>query len=377
MHIRVVTSIQSIDPLAWRAVETFDFPFTDYAFLLALETSGSVSTETGWQPLYILAEDQRGIMGALCTYVKSHSYGEYIFDWEWARFYQQHGERYYPKLLAAVPFTPATGPRILLRADADKQWLRSQLIQSALQLAENSKMSSCHALFIAHEESDAFIGRGFALRHSFQYHWRNQGFRDFADYLDALLGKRRRDIARERLKAQSHGLTLECVNGSELTADHAAAMVKLYLNTTDKKSAIPYLHPSFFMHIFASMAPQIVLVCAKDQDEIVAASLNFYKGSKLFGRYWGSLRDYPDLHFELCYYQTIDFAIKNKLELFEAGAQGEHKIQRGFLPTVTLSAHKIFDPAFKAPIESYIHQEQQAIVQAMSDLSSRSPFKTQ
>ncbi len=373
MNIRLVQSIAEFGAEGWRPFEDPDFPFLDYPFLLALETSGSIGPRTGWQPVYIACEEEGQLLGVLVSYVKQHSYGEYIFDWQWANFYQAHGEDYYPKLLTAVPFTPATGPRVLVRAGADGDLITNVLIASALEIAQRSELSSYHVLFLEERETEGFLREGFFSRHSMQYHWYNEGYRSFQQFLDALVGKRRRDITRERERVRAHGLKIERLTGQDLTEEHAAIMERFYRATTDKKNAIAYLQPGFFAEVFRTMPSRILLVLASKDGEPVAGALNFFKGGKLFGRHWGSLESYADLHFELCYYQTIDFAIERGLKLFEAGAQGEHKVQRGFKPSLTFSVHKIFDPRFSRPIEAYVKEEAAAIAEAMAAMTS--PFK--
>jgi predicted N-acyltransferase len=375
MDYKLASTIQDIDEKVWHGLESPDFPFFDYAFLKALEDSGSIGRGTGWDPIYLQSWDDEGLAGVLCSFVKTHSYGEYIFDWEWARFYQRFHRPYYPKLLHAAPFTPATGPRILLRAGADAVRTRERLIQFSLQLAVQARLSSVHALFIPDAEGTAFQEQGFAQRHSLQYHWRNQGYRDFQDYLDSFVGKRRRDIQRERQRVQTHALEFQWLTGKDLTPEHGTLMEQLYLTTAEKKDAIPYLRPGFFEQVFSSMADRILLVLASKDGRPVAGALNFFKGHTLFGRYWGSLETFTDLHFELCYYQTIEFAIQKRLELFEAGAQGEHKIQRGFRPSLTRSAHRILDPDLREPIERFIAEERSLIHNAIQELDRKSPFK--
>jgi predicted N-acyltransferase len=377
MDYKFSSSIQDIGEAIWQRLEAPDFPFFDYPFLKALEDTDSIGGSSGWDPIYLQAWDDQGLAGVLCGFIKSHSYGEYIFDWEWARFFQRFQRPYYPKLLHAAPFTPATGPRILIRPEADAQRVRERLVQFSLQLAVQGRLSSVHALFIPEEECAAFQEQGFALRYSLQYHWRNQGYRDFQDYLDSFLGKRRRDIQRERQRVGTHGLEFQLLSGADLKPEHGALMEQLYLTTAEKKEAIPYLSEGFFERIFSSMADRILLVLATQGGKPVAGALNFFKGRTLFGRYWGSLQSFQDLHFELCYYQTIEFAIQQRLELFEAGAQGEHKIQRGFRPSLTRSAHRIIDPDLRGPIERFITDERQLIQEAIVDLDRKSPFKSE
>ena len=377
MRIRLETSLASLDSAVLRQLENSDYPFTDREFLLALEESGSVGGQSGWQSAHLVAlDDNDRVLGLLLAYAKTHSYGEYVFDWEWARFFQANRVAYYPKLTSALPFTPATGPRILVAPGADQVRVRRELTAAAVDVARNSDMSSCHALFLQGDDLSAFTSAGFVERHSCQFHWTNRGYRDFQDFVETFVSKRRRDALRERRRAQEHGLTFARLTGKDLTAAHAASMEQLYLNTTAKKNAIPYLQAGFFAQLFAAMPDRILLVAAFDKDgEMVAGALNFYKGKNLYGRYWGSTDLFQDLHFELCYYQTIDFAIASGIQRFEAGAQGEHKIQRGFLPSVTYSAHLILDAQLRQPIERYIAEERAAVAAQMVELMSHSPFR--
>jgi predicted N-acyltransferase len=376
VKLRILKTVSEIGLETWRSLESPDFPFNDYEFFAALEASGSIGKGSGWQPIYLgIEDDSSTIIGLLYAFAKQHSYGEYIFDWQWANFYQANGIDYYPKLLTSVPFTPATGPRILISSSTDinSDLIRSTLIKAALEISVNSRLSSYHALFIEKEEIALFESEGLAVRHSMQYHWHNRGYKSFEDFLGQLVGKRRRDIVRERSRAQSHGLTIECLSGKDLTSKHAEIMEALYQTTTDKKNAIAYLQGGFFQKIFNTMAESIVLVLASLEGQPVAGALNFRKGKKLYGRYWGSFEQYQDLHFELCYYQTIDYAIQHGIEIFEAGAQGEHKIQRGFIPSLTYSAHKIFDKRFAQPIEAFILEERSAVDEALREMTS--PYK--
>lgn len=372
--MRLYTSIAEIGRDRWALVESAHYPFNDYCFLHALEESLSISSGSGWRPLYFSIEDQHGLKAAHPAFVKSNSNGEYIFDWDWARFYQQNQVAYYPKLLSAIPFTPATGPRLLVR-DSTDQSAKTDLLVAALDLAKRSGMSSYHALFLEPNEGELFRSQSCLQRHSIQFHWTNRSYRDFADFLEGFQSKRRRDIQRERRRVKDQGLHIERLSGTQLTPDLAAIMEELYLTTIDKKESTPYLQSGFFRIIFESMAESILLVVARDQGKIVAAALNFFKGVKLYGRYWGAYQHYPDLHFELCYYQTLEFAIEKGLSTFEAGAQGQHKIQRGFLPTVTLSAHQIFDPRFYDPIAQYIADEKVQVREAITTLERQSPFR--
>ena len=377
MRVERLSSIEHGDDLAaWRALEPPDFPFFDYEFLHALERSGSIGGGSGWSPVYLVCKDDLGgVLGALPLYLKAHSYGEYIFDWEWAHAYRQHGLPYYPKLVAAVPFTPATGPKLLVRPDADRAAVTRALLAAARRLGEEQRVSSSHALFLPEEELDEFIEHGFAVRHSVQFHWRNRGYGAFSDYLDAMMSKRRRQVARER--RQLEGVEIERLTGSELSPEHAATMYRFYLSTSDRKWGSPYLTGAFFAEVFRTMGDRILLVLARDRGtgRPIAGALNFFKGRTLYGRYWGTTEERRNLHFELCYYQAIEFAIERRLALFEAGAQGEHKLARGFLPSLTYSAHAIHHPDFRRAIEDYINVEKKILAEDMADYAQHDPYK--
>jgi predicted N-acyltransferase len=380
MRVERLFSIEHADEAEWRALEPHDFPFFDFEFLRALERSGSVGGVSGWSPRYLVCKDEGRTLGALCLYLKTDSYGEYIFDWEWARAYREHGLPYYPKLVAAVPFTPATGPKLLVRPDADEAdrvAVTRALLDAAQRLGDEHRVSSSHALFLPERELDEFAQRGFAVRHSLQFHWHNRGYGAFSDYLNALEGKRRRQVARERRQLGGEGLKIECLTGEALGSEHAAAMYRFYLGTLDGKWGVPYLNEAFFSEVFRTMSDHILLVFARDgAGRPVAGALNFYKGQALYGRYWGAAEKRRNLHFELCYYQAIEFAIERRLELFEAGAQGEHKLSRGFLPSLTYSAHEIRHPGFRRAIEHYIAEEKEVLAGAMVAYARHDPYKS-
>ena len=382
MKVELLLSIEQVDEAAWRALEPPDFPFFDLEFLSALERSGSIGEASGWSPVYLVCRDTTGVIGALCLYLKTDSYGEYVFDWEWARAYRQHGLPYYPKLVAAVPFTPATGPKLLVRPDvsgdpARRAAVTGALLDAARGLGDEGGVSSSHALFLTEPDLEEFAGRGFAVRHSLQFHWRNRGYDDFADYLGALEGKRRRQVARERRQLGSDGLEIERLTGEDLLPEHARIMYRFYLATFDRKWGFPYLTEAFFSDVFETMRDRVLLVLARDglTGRPLAGALNFFKGRSLFGRYWGSSEERRNLHFELCYYQAIEFAIEQGMTLFEAGAQGEHKLARGFLPTLTYSAHEIRHPGFRHAIERYIAEEREMLAETLEAYAYHDPYK--
>jgi uncharacterized protein len=380
MRVERFSSIEYVDRGDWRGLEPSDFPFFDFEFLRALERSGSIGPRSGWSPAYLVCTDEGRVLGALCLYLKTDSYGEYIFDWEWARAYQQYGLSYYPKLVSAVPFTPATGPKLLVHSHADKATrikVRKVLLAAAQDLGDEYGVSSSHALFLPEDELVEFEGRGFAVRHSLQFHWHNRGYDAFSDYLDALSGKRRRQISRERRQLGDEELKIERLTGEALLPEHAALMHQFYLATLDGKWGVPYLTGAFFDEVFRTMRDRILLVLARDGADLpLAGALFFFKDRALFGRHWGTSQERRNLHFELCYYQAIDFAIERGFELFEAGAQGEHKLARGFLPSLTYSAHQIRDPAFGRAIAEYIETEKDLIADAMTEYERHNPYKS-
>jgi predicted N-acyltransferase len=379
MRVEQLSGMEDVDRETWRTLEPPEFPFFDFEFLRALERSGSIGRRSGWSPAYLVCKNGADVLGALCLYLKTDSYGEYIFDWEWARAYRQYGLSYYPKLVAAVPFTPATGPKLLVKPDLDvatRTRVTKALLEAADDLGTEYSVSSSHALFVPQEELSEFTGRGFTVRHSLQFHWHNRGYETFSDYLGALSGKRRRQISRERRQLEGEGLEIVHLTGDALLPEHAALMHRFYLSTLDGKWGVPYLNRAFFDEVFKTMKDRTMLVLASDEAGIpVAGALFFLKHSSLFGRYWGTVEHRRNLHFELCYYQAIDFAIGRGFKLFEAGAQGEHKLARGFLPSITYSAHKIRDPAFGHAIGEYIESEKRMLKGVMEEYASHDPYK--
>ena len=376
MRVGLIDAIERVGEAAWRALEPPNFPFFDYEFLDALEKSGSVGPGTGWSPVHLVCESEGRLVGAMPLYLKTDSYGEYVFDWEWAHAYHQHGVPYYPKLVAAVPFTPATGPRILVRPDADRATVVRALLDAARAVGEENRASSTHALFVPEGDLDDFEARGFAVRHSLQFHWRNRGHASFDDYLEALVSKRRRQISRERRQLAEENLSIERLTGGALDPFHADTMYHFYMATADRKWGSPYLNRAFFREVFSTMKDRLLFVLARDEaGRPIAGTINFYKGAALFGRHWGAVEDRRNLHFELCYYQTIEFAIEREIKLFEAGAQGEHKLARGFLPTLTRSTHDLRHPAFRRAIERFVEEEKEYLDRAVEEYSRHDPYK--
>ncbi len=360
----------------WNALAPADFPFTDYEFLRALELAGCVGEATAWRPRHLLAYRAGALAGATPYYHKLDSYGEYVFDHEWAAAYQRAGLSYYPKGLSAAPFTPANGDRLLTRADDPDAAALQNALAAALQTrAAAEGLSSVHCLFHSVADRDAFANAGYLERVSIQYHWENRGYATFEDFLADLRSQKRKQIKKERRAAAEHGLRIELLTGDAIQPEHMEAMFAFYMDTGSRKWGRPYLNREWFRVIHALFRERIVLLLAFDGDRPVAGTLNFRKGRRLFGRYWGAAADYSCLHFELCYYRLIEYAIQEGIELFEAGAQGEHKFLRGFAARPCYSSHWIVDPAGRAAIARFLDSERAYMSQAVLDYNEQSPLK--
>ena len=375
--IHVNDAIARIGREAWDAcaAPTGD-PFVSYDFLHACEASGSAAARQGWAARHLaLTADDGRILGVMPLYLKANSQGEYVFDHSWADAYERAGGRYYPKLLGAVPFTPATGPRFLSHPDADAETVRAALIQGALGLAGQSGVSSLHVNFPTEADWTAMTEAGLMPRIDMQFIWRNDGYQSFDDFLAALSSNRRKTIRRERREAQA-GLDIRPLTGAEITEAHWDSFFAFYMDTGSRKWGRPYLTRDFFSRVGQTMADRIVLVMAFRDGEAIAGALNFIGRDALYGRQWGALDEVPFLHFELCYYQAIDFAIARGLSRVEAGAQGEHKIARGYLPSPVYSAHWIADPALARPVADYLLREREAVAFQIADMTAElSPYR--
>jgi len=375
LSVKLIERISQIQPSDWDACAGSDNPFVTHAFLDALEESNSACAETGWLPQHLILEDIAGkIQGVAPMYLKSHSYGEYVFDHGWAEAYENAGGRYYPKLQVAVPFTPVTGKRILIRPGAPKDSAKL-LVGSMIEIVKRSQVSSLHVTFPTKAEYDLLGESGFLQRLGRQFHWENQGYKSFDDFLDALNARKRKQIKRER-RAANDGVAIETLNGADIKHKHWDAFFGFYTSTSDKKWGSAYLTREFFDLLGERLGNQVVLVMAKQDGRYVAGALNLMGGDTLYGRNWGCLSDIPFLHFEACYYRAIDFAIARGLKRVEAGAQGAHKIQRGYLPSPTYSAHWIRDPGFRNAVADFLKRERRAIENEMEELEEGlSPFK--
>ncbi|MEM6903223.1 MAG: GNAT family N-acetyltransferase, partial [Pseudomonadota bacterium] len=354
-----------------------DNPFLSYDFLQALEASGSATAETGWLPAHMVIKRpvHGDVVAVAPLYLKGHSQGEYVFDHGWAHALESAGGNYYPKLQGAVPFSPVTGPRILVRPDADKQWLYYLAARGMEQIGERYDISSIHLTFLTEEEWSALGDAGWLQRTGCQYHWYNQGYESFDDFLGAMNSRKRKAVRKERREVAETGLTMRHLTGDDLTPEIWDRFYQFYLDTSGRKWGSAYLTRDFFHMIGETMADKCLLVSAEDDGEMIAGAFNMIGGNALYGRNWGCLDRYKHLHFEACYYQAIDFAIERKLEVVEAGAQGEHKIQRGYLPTKTYSAHFIYNPRFREAVDDFLTRERPAINRQIKYLGEESPYK--
>ncbi|WP_210093654.1 GNAT family N-acetyltransferase [Ruegeria sp. HKCCSP346] len=382
IEVQVIGSLSRISAAEWDACacpETADGgrpldPFTTHRFLLALEESGSVGRGTGWQPQYLTAFLDGILIAAAPMYAKSHSQGEYIFDHSWAHAYESAGGRYYPKLQIAVPFTPATGRRFLVRPGYDRIGM-SALVQGAVQLAADNQVSSVHVTFCTEAEALAGEQMGLMLRSSQQFHWLNDGYAEFDDFLAALSSRKRKNIRKERAQANGFGGEIRTLTGDYLRPEHWDAFWRFYQDTGARKWGSPYLTRQFFDIAQETMANDMALVLAERDGHAIAGALNFIGRETLFGRYWGCIEHHACLHFELCYYRAIDFAIAHGLARVEAGAQGEHKLARGYLPTRTHSLHWVGDPGFADAVKKYLDAEGRAVGEEIEILTDYGPFR--
>jgi predicted N-acyltransferase len=376
MQIEIANSILGIPAYQWDNLNGDGNPFTSYAFLSALEESGSIGGETGWVPRYLLMRDSKGVLaGVLPMYEKHHSWGEYVFDWAWANAWQQCGLAYYPKLIVAVPFSPVSGHRFLVAAEIDQEKTIQHLQSAAVDYAKNESYSSLHCLFPTQYECEILQQQGLLIRHDVQFHWTNNDYQDFKGFLATMNSRKRKKISRERRRVSEMGVEFKIVNGQDLTAHNMEEMYAFYLSTIMAHSSQAYLSKDFFLLLGERLADDIVLIEASYQGEAIAAALNIRHGSVLYGRYWGCKEEYHSLHFETCYYQAIDYCISNGLSYFEGGAQGEHKLSRGFLPVITCSAHWMADQRLTSAISDFLSREKAHVAHYQQLLSEHSPYR--
>ena len=375
MKISLVESLAQVDREAWNSLVEPGDPFARHEFLHALEQSGSVGDQAGWKPCHILVHEDGVLQGAMPLYAKNHSYGEYIFDWAWAQASHQAQLPYYPKLVSAIPFTPATGRRLLLGDKSLSGEVAHTLVETLSDLAR-SDFSSLHMLFVPREEQESLAKRPqWIARLTHQYHWRNERYRDFQDWLSCFRSRYRKEVRRERSRVEALGVEVTMRRGPDLEEAQWQAIHDFYLDTLERKGAIPYLTPAFFRQLREELAPLVVAFVAEAPEGVVATTLCFQSGDRLYGRYWGCQPEYRALHFELCYHRPIETCIAEGWSLFEAGAQGPHKIRRGFLPHPTYSLHWIKHPGLAEAVVRATEQEREMQKAEMEFLTERSPFK--
>ncbi len=368
--LRVIESLANVPAHEWNAL-VGDAPLLSHAFLHALHESGCASPETGWTPRYLTAWQSGSLAGAMPLYIKAHSYGEYVFDWSWADAYRRHGRRYYPKLLCAIPFTPATGQRLI----AGTTTLRQQLLDGALALLEDRRLSSLHILFPEPADAEVCERGGLLMRESVQFHWTNPGYASFDDFLASMNHAKRKNIRQERRKLADAGIVFRRLVGPDIEPEHWKFFYRCYAKTYSEHHSTPYLTLDFFRRIGSSLGGNVLLVLGESGGKPVCAALDIFSATTLWGRYWGTQAYVPGLHFEACYYQAIEFCIERRIALFEGGAQGVHKLARGLLPVATRSAHAIADPDFARAIGSFLVDERSEVARTVDELERASPFK--
>lgn len=376
---RIITSLSEISEQDWNRCcfndDTRHNPFLSHQFLNALEESGCATAETGWQAQHIIIGKEDEVVGAMPLYLKSHSQGEYVFDHAWANAYHNAGGQYYPKLQSSIPFTPVTAPKLCVSPAENRQEVQEHLLTTALSLANTFEVSSLHMTFAEKPEWEMMAEQGFLKRLDQQFHWLNEGYRSFDDFLTVLSSRKRKNIRKERKQALVNDIEIEVLSGKEITEDHWDHYYSFYLDTSNRKWGQPYLNRIFFSLLGERLSDKIVLIMCKRNDRYIAGAMNLLSDDTLYGRYWGAIEDHRYLHFEVCYYQAIDYAIRHGLKKVEAGAQGEHKLARGYRPTSTYSAHWIRDPSLRNAIANYLTHEREAILQDKEILSSFVPFK--
>ncbi len=375
LETRIIDSIKDTDKESYNSIQDNGHPFFDYEFLYCLEESGCIGKGTGWDPRYLLLYDKDKLVGSLSFFIKTDSYGEFIFDWEWARAYQQAGLDYYPKGVIGIPFTPTTGRRIIVHPEYEFKKCARKLIDSALKLAIDLGLSSIHCLFVEEDEQQLFTESGFMERITHQYHWHNRDYTDFDSFLGDLKSSKRKQIKKERKAISESGVEIEVLQGNEIKKEHIEAMWQFYFDTHTKKWGNAYLNYNFFDLIHDIFSDNIVMVMAKDNGGWLGGSFNFIKNSTLFGRYWGTITDISNLHFECCYYSLIDYSIRNGLNRFEAGAQGEHKFLRGFSAVPIFSSHIIFNESASHSISHYLESEKIYMLEIIDSYNKKSPLK--
>ncbi len=374
MRLTVHEAISGVAPDAWNALAGDTYPFLRHEFLLAAEQTGCVAEDAGWAPRHLTLERGGRLLGAMPLYQKQHSWGEFVFDWAWARAYEQAGLSYYPKLVSAVPFTPAPSSRLLLADKADVATARA-LVEGAIALAERTACSSLHVLFPLEEELPVLRDSGLMPRKDCQFHWRNRGYADFDEFLQTFTASKRKKARRDRRRVSEAGIRFQRLKGADLGTDTWEQVYRLISITFMRRGSLPYYNLDFFQRISAALPDNILVVLAKQRGEAIAAAVFYESPTTLYGRYWGSSGHHNALHFETCYYQGIDYCIDKGLQLFEPGTQGEHKISRGFAAATTWSAHWLAHPRFFMAIEDYLEEEARHVDRYIEAVDARSPYR--
>ncbi len=379
MQAVVVSRIADVERADWNALNSSECPFLSHEFLNALEQSGSVCADTGWEPCHILVHaDDGALIAAMPTYNKHHSYGEYVFDWSWADAYHRAGRQYYPKLLSAIPYSPVTSPRLLISDHAvDIAELFITVKDKIVRFANSSGASSWHVLFPDEYQKRLFTAQGMLARMDCQYHWFNNGYRDFEDFLSTFTSRKRKSVRKERQRVVEQGIELQTLSGTDIRTSHWDTFYRFYHMTYLKRGGSGYLNRAFFASIAEHLSDKLVMVCAYREDRAVGAALCLQDDRTLYGRYWGCLEEYEFLHFEACYYRGIEYCIEQGLQRFDPGAQGQHKIQRGFIPVFTYSCHWLAEEDFSAAIEQFLDREREHIEEYRHAACERLPFNQQ
>jgi uncharacterized protein len=372
---RILESIAQIDARSWNALAGSAQPFLRHEFLLALEQSGCAAARTGWTPRHLIIEDAKGVpAAAMPLFRKAHSRGEFVFDFSWAGAYAQHGLKYYPKLLTAVPFTPVSGPRVLVGANVDGKAITKSVVRAALDYARGEQLSSWHVLFPTDETAADLDRAGLILRRDCQFHWYNHGYESFEAFLATFTAEKRKKAKRERRRVAEAGIEFDTLHGGDMTGSLWDVVYEFYAETFHRHGQEPYLNLDFFKRVSAAMPNELMLKVARVGAEPIAVAIFFVGSEALYGRYWGAGGNFHSLHFEACYYQGIEYCIERKLQRFEPGTQGEHKVPRGFIPTLTHSAHYIADPQFAAAIRDYAQREARGVDSYAASVNEHVPY---
>ncbi len=375
MKVSLINSINAISRDDWNKITGIKYPFIRHEFLHALEKSSCVSEETGWMPQHCLVYDRDELIALMPMYRKTHSHGEYVFDFEWANAYRQHGLSYYPKWLTAIPFTPCEGERLFVKTGMDKETVLEVILNHITENAERENISSWHCLYPTSAETELFESADLCIREGVQFRWMNKGYRDFKDYLDSFNSKKRKNLLRERRYIRDQGIVLKQIHGKDITEQQLDVFFQFYQLTYLKRGNPPYLNIEFFKEIALTMPEQLLLILAVKDNTYVGTAFSLLGEESYYGRYWGCYVEYHSLHFEACYYQGLEYCINNQLARFDSGAQGEHKIARGFEPVTTYSAHWLSDPEFAAAIKGFTKREASLMEKYRNNAAELLPFK--